>query len=377
MAMEITDVDPISLDPDMNDVAMQLGDNEQQVSVRPVLVKVSTDEGITGIGETLTYTGRETDVVVAGVELLERHLVGEDPRAINQRWRELYTDAKRSQTYKPLSAIDQALWDIAGKDADKPLYELLGGQTGTLSAYATFPYRQSIDDLIENGQWLAEKGFDSMKIAVGTDVETDRHRIRSVASELPEEFGLSVDANTSYTFSEALDVAETGNEHDLVWFEEPIPHTDIEGQAELNRRTSVPIAAFQSHTPHYPAVDHLEANALEVYQPALYLCGGVTGATRVATLTEAYNKRFVPHAYGPIVNYAASVHVSAASPASDLIEFAIYDETIEDPGRYVSGPYVENQDVIYVDDDGTIEPPREPGLGVRLDDDALEEYRVD
>ena len=375
--MEITDLEAIPLDPDMGDVSMQLGDNEQQVSVRPVVVKVHTDTGITGLGETLTYVGQETDVVVAGVELLERHLVGEDPRAINQRWMELYTDAKRSQTYKPLSAIDQALWDVAGKDARKPLYELLGGRTGPLSAYATFPYRQSIDDLIESGQWLAEKGFHSMKITVGTDVETDKRRIREVAAALPDDFGLSVDANTSFDFSQALEVAETGGEHDLVWFEEPIPHTDIDGQAELNRRTSVPIAAYQSHTPHYPAVDHLEANALEVYQPALYLCGGVTGATRVASLTEAYGKRFVPHAYGPIINYAASVHVSVATPASDLIEFAIYDDTLDDPGRYVSGPYVENQDVVYVDDDGTIEPPEEPGLGVRLDDDAVEEFRID
>ena len=375
--MEITSIEAIPLAPDLGEVEMALGDNEQQVSVRPVVVKVHTDAGITGLGETLTYTERETDVVASGINLLKRHLVGTDPREINRRWQELYTDAKRSQAYKPLSALDIALWDIAGKDAGKPLYELLGGRTGTLSAYATFPYQQTAEELIENGAWLAEKGFHSMKITAGIDVETDKRRIAEVATALPDGFGLSIDANTSMNFSEALEVARIASEHDLVWFEEPIPHTDIEGQAELNRRVSVPIAAYQSHTPHYAAVDHLRANALEVYQPALYLCGGVTGAKRVATLTEAYNKRFVPHAYGPLVNYAASVHVSVATPASDLIEFAIYDEELDDPGEYVASPYVENQDAIYVDDDGTIEPPSEPGVGIRLDEDAVERFRID
>lgn len=374
--MEITNVEAINLDPDLGDIDMRLGASDQQISVRPVLVKIHTNEGITGIGETLAYNGPEASVIVAGIESLEDRIVGEDPRAVKKRWQELYTVTKRSLSFKPLSAIDEAVWDIKGKDAEKPLYQLLGGQIGSLSAYATFPYRKSTDALIESGQWLAEKGFDSMKITVGRDAVADRKRIRSVADSLSDGFGLSIDANTSYEFSEATKVAETGSEVGLEWFEEPIPHTNIGAQAELNRRTSVPIAAYQSHMPHYPAVQHLEQNALEIYQPSLYICGGVTGANRVATLTEAYNKQIVPHAFGPLVNYAASVHVSLASPVCNLIEFAIYDETIDDPGRYVSSPYVQNQDAVYVADDGTIEPPEEPGLGIELDTDAVEEFRV-
>lgn len=374
--MEITNVEAINLDPDLGDIDMRLGASDQQISVRPVLVKIHTNEGITGIGETLAYNGPEASVIVAGIESLEDRIVGEDPRAVKKRWQELYTVTKRSLSFKPLSAIDEAVWDIKGKDAEKPLYQLLGGRIGSLSAYATFPYRKSTDALIESGQWLAEKGFDSMKITVGRDAVADRKRIRSVADSLSDGFGLSIDANTSYEFSEAIKVAETGSEVGLEWFEEPIPHTNIGAQAELNHRTSVPIAAYQSHMPHYPAVQHLEQNALEIYQPSLYICGGVTGANRVATLTEAYNKQIVPHAFGPLVNYAASVHVSLASPVCNLIEFAIYDETIDDPGRYVSSPYVQNQDAVYVADDGTIEPPEEPGLGIELDTDAVEEFRV-
>ena len=162
----------------------------------------------------------------------------------------------------------------------------------------------------------------------------------------------------------------------MEWFEEPIAHTDIDGQAALNERTSVPISGYQTHTPHYPALDHLEADALEIYQPALDLSCGITGAQRVATLVEAYNKRFLPHAFGPVVNYAASLHVAMASPVCSRIEYAVYDDTVDDPGEFVASPYIANQQDYSVDDGGKISPPDKPGLGVEVDEDVLEEYRT-
>jgi L-alanine-DL-glutamate epimerase-like enolase superfamily enzyme len=216
-----------------------------------------------------------------------------------------------------------------------------------------------------------------MKTVVGKDLEADHRRIREVRAGIPDGLGLAIDANTSFTHADARALGRTASEVGLEWFEEPIAHTDIEGQAELNRTLDVPVSGYQSHTPHYPAREHLEAGALEIYQPALDLCGGVTGGQAVATLVEAYNKQFVPHAFGPAINYAASLHVAAASPVCDLIEFAVYDDEIDDTGRFVASPYVANQDAIYVQDGGVIEPPEEPGLGLELDEDRLEEYRID
>lgn len=377
--MEITDVEAIPLASPVDSVEMKLGENDQSVAVLPVLVKVHTSSGITGLGETLTYdpSGEEARFIAKGVSSLATHLEGEDPVDVTQRWTDLYQHVKRSGAFKPLSAIDEALWDIAGKDAGKPLYELLGGSAGDVAAYATFPHRKPTDRLVKDGSWLADAGFDSMKITVGTDLEADRERITTIAESLPDDFGLSMDANTSYGFSDALSLARTASDLGMEWFEEPIAHTDIDGQAELNRRTGVPIAAYQSHYPHYPAVDHLTANALEVYQPSLYICGGVTAAKRVSTLVEAFNKRFVPHAFGPLVNYAASLHVSLASSACDLIEFAVYDDEATDPGEYIASPYVANQSEFSLDADGTISPPERPGIGVELDEATVEELRLD
>jgi len=97
----------------------------------------------------------------------------------------------------------------------------------------------------------------------------------------------------------------------------------------------------------------------------------------VATLVEAFNKRLVPHALGPAVNYAASLHVASAARACELIEFAVLEDGVDDPGVYVGGPHIENRDAIYVEDGGTISPPEGPGLGVTIDEDTLEQYRVD
>ncbi|MFB6159572.1 MAG: mandelate racemase/muconate lactonizing enzyme family protein [Haloferacaceae archaeon] len=377
--MRVTDVEAIPMETAIDTVTRQGGSSAQTITVNPVMARVETDAGLTGVGETFVFDpeGSEARMVAEGIEAMASRVEGEDPRDVVARWHEMYTDAKRSTGYRSMSAIDEALWDLKGKDAGKPVYQLLGGEVGEIEAYATFPHFKEADQLVADSEWLHEKGFPLMKIVATGDLEHDRHRVRTVAEGSPEGFGLAIDANTSYGFSDALKIAETGAEHDLEWFEEPISHLDVQGQARLNDRTTVSIAAYQTHRPHYPAVEHLRADALEIYQPTLDLVGGVTAADNVASMVEGFGKRFVPHTFGPGVNYAASLHVCAATPACDLIEFAVFDDTIDDPGRFITSPYLANQDDIYVEDDGTIRPPDGPGLGVEVDEAALEEYRID
>jgi D-galactarolactone cycloisomerase len=375
--MEITDVETVLVGSAVDAASLPAEVADRSIEISSVLVKVHTDAGITGLGESFYRSVENNRFLARSIESLSRHVVGEDPRDVTARWHELYVHVKRAGAWGALSAIDEALWDIKGKDAGKPVYQLLGGEVNEVSAYATFPVSKTADELVDSAEWLAEKGFVAMKVGAGFGVETDRERMRTVTTELPDDFGLAVDANTSYEFPDALDVARTASELELEWFEEPISHTDVEGQAELNRRVSVPISGYQTHTPHYPAVDHLRAGALEIYQPSLDYVGGVTGAARVATLVEAFNKRLIPHALGPAVNYAASLHVAAAARSCDRIEFAVLDDSVDDPGEYVAGPYVANPDAIHVRDGGTIPAPEGPGLGVELDEDALEAYRVD
>jgi L-alanine-DL-glutamate epimerase-like enolase superfamily enzyme len=377
--MEITNVESIVLESAVGTLPMHGGMTEFQATARPIIVRIETDRGISGVGE--TYLDEPDDNMAAavanGIDALGNRLVGENPLEVTRLWHELYVYVKRTEAYRALSAVDEALWDIRGKHAQMPVYELLGGKVGDVTAYATFGYRKSADELVSDGRWLAEKGFPLMKIVAGEGVAKDRERIATVASNTPDEFGLAIDANTTYGYTDALAVAETASEYDLAWFEEPIAHTDIEGMARVNERVSVPISAYQNCYTHYPALDHLRADALEIYQPSLDRVGGITAASRIGTLVEAFNKRLVPHAFGPGINYVASLHVAAASRACDLIEFAVFDEDIDDPGRFIASPYVENQDDFSVEDGGAIRPPEKPGLGIDIDEDALEKYRVD
>ncbi|WP_418283016.1 mandelate racemase/muconate lactonizing enzyme family protein [Halorubrum sp. DTA98] len=375
--MKITDVETAVLGSAVDAASLPAQVGARELEISSVVVRIHTDEGITGYGESFYRSEENNHFLARSIESMSRHIEGKDPQNVKAIWHELYLHVKRAGAYGALSAIDEALWDIKGKEAGKPVYQLLGGQTGEVNAYATFPADKTAEELVDYADWLHEKGFKAMKIGAGFGVAEDRHRIKTIMDEIPDDFGLAIDANTSYNYTDARAVAETASEYEVEWFEEPIAHTDIQGQAQLNDDVAVPISGYQTHTPHYPALDHLTAGALDIYQPSLDYVGGITGATRVASLVEAFNKEMVPHALGPAINYAASLHVAAASRQCELIEFAVLDDDIDDPGEYIAGPYVENRDSIYVQDGGRIDPPSEPGLGITIDEDVFEEYRVD
>ncbi|QHS16682.1 mandelate racemase/muconate lactonizing enzyme family protein [haloarchaeon 3A1-DGR] len=376
--MRIEKVEPIVLKSAIGTVSMPGGKSAFEATVTPVVAVVHTDDGTVGLGETYLDdpSGHKAMTAAKGMEALGHELEGKDPREVQARWHEMYVHVKREGSFRAMSAIDEALWDIKGKDAGLPVYELLGGKVGEMQAYATFPLSKPADQLIEDAQWLADKGFPTMKIVAGHGVRNDKEKISTVAESIPPELGLAIDSNTTYDVQDAMKVGRTASEYDLEWFEEPVSHTNVQGQAQLNRDLDVPISAYQNHLAHYPAVDLLEANALEIYQPALDFVGGITAAHRVGTMIEPYDKKLVPHAFGPAINYSASLHVAAASPVCSLIEFGVYSDELDDPGEYIASPYVANQEDIYVQDGGVIEPPEKPGLGLELDEDLIEEYRL-
>ena len=377
--MEIQRIEPIVLESAVGTVSLPGGKADFDATVTPVVARVETTDGTIGLGETYLDdpTGQKAMTVAQGMRALEHELEGMDPLDVLSCWHEMYVHVKREGSYRAMSAIDEALWDIKGKAAGVPVYELLGGSVGELSAYATFPHAKPDEQLIEDADWLADHGFSTMKIVVGHGVERDKDRIATVANGLPDGMSLAIDANTTYDVIAATKVGNTAADHDVAWFEEPIAHTNRQGQAELNRRLDVPISAYQNHVTHYPAAEYVVDDVLDIYQPALDFCGGITAAHRVSTIIEPYDKRLVLHAFGPAINYAASLHVAAASPVSSLIEFGVYADDIDQPGHYIASPYVANQEEISVNQDGTISPPDRPGLGVELDEEKVEAYRID
>jgi|GEM_PF-608321 len=349
----------------------------RNLEISSVLVEIETSEGVVGYGESFYRALEDCRFLAANVRALGRHLIGKNPLDVQQRWQEMYVQVKRSGGYAALSALDEALWDIKGKVAGRPVYDLLGGKTTPVRAYGTFPLERSSEQLGEDAHWLQENGFSHMKIAIGHGVEEDRRHIRKIKAGLPDGFNLAIDANTTYPFHDAFRIGVTASELELLWFEEPVEHLSIERNAELNNRLSVPISGFQTHNTHYQALDFLRANAFDFYQPSLDYVGGITEAHRVGVLVEAFGKRLVPHTMGPVVNFAASLHVAVAQRACDLIEFPVLSRDLENPGTFHAGRYMANVEEIGLGSDGTLSPPDRPGLGVILDWDAVEEVRVE
>ena len=220
------------------------------MEINSVLVEVETSEGITGLGESFYRSLDDCRFLAANARSLGRHLIGKNPLDVQQRWHEMYVQAKRSGGYAALSAFDEALWDIKGKVAGRPVYDLLGGKTTPVRPYATFPIERSSEQLVEDANWLRSHGYLNMKIAVGHGVEEDRRHIRHVVERLPNDFTLAIDANTTYSFEDAFRLGKTASELELLWFEEPVEHFSIERNAELNNRLSVPIAGYQTYTTH-------------------------------------------------------------------------------------------------------------------------------
>lgn len=359
--------------------AVDLPDQEglRTLEISSVLVEVETSDGITGYGESFYRSLDECRFLAVNVAALGRHVIGKDPLDVQQRWHDMYVHAKRSGGYAALSALDEAFWDIKGKVAGRPVYDLLGGKTTPVRAYATFPLKRSVDELVNDARWLYDNHFSHMKIAVGHGVEEDRHRIRYIAERLPDGFNLAIDANTTYRFDDAFRLGQTASELELLWFEEPVEHLNIERNAELNNRLPIPIAGYQTYNTHYPALDLLRANALDIYQPSLDYVGGITAASRVGILVETFGKRLVPHTMGPVVNFTASLHVAVAQRASTLIEFPVLSRDLSDPGTFHAGRYMANVNEVGLRNDGTLSPPERPGLGVELDWNAVEEVQVD
>lgn len=347
------------------------------LEISSVLVEVHTDAGVDGYGESFYRSLADCRFLAENVRALSRHLLGKDPRDVQARWQEMYVQAKRSGGYAAMSALDEALWDIKGKVAGRPVYDLLGGRTTPVRAYATFPIERSADELIEDAHWLQSNGFSHMKIAVGHGVDQDRRHIRRIVEGLPPGFNLAIDANTSYRFEDAFRLARTASELELLWFEEPVEHLSIERNAELNNRLSIPIGGYQTYNTHYPALDLLRANALDIYQPSLDYAGGVTAASRVGVLVEAFGKSLVPHTMGPVVNFAASIHVAVAQRACTLIEFPVLSRDYEKPNVFQAGKYVVNVEEFGLTPDGNLCPPDKPGLGVEIDWSAVEDVQVD
>jgi L-alanine-DL-glutamate epimerase-like enolase superfamily enzyme len=347
-----------------------------------LIVRVHTDDGIVGIGEVDSAPAVVHAIVHAPFSHslacgLRELLLGEDPLERERLWRKLYAGSyyfgRRSAVIHALSGIDLALWDIAGKFFGVPVHRLLGATyRDRVRAYASVLFPATPEATKEKAEQLRAMGWTAMKFGwggFGKDEHTDLALVRALRDGADEQCAVMVDVGMRWDVPTALKMTQRLAEFHLVWLEEPLPADHLEGYATLTRYSPVRIAAGEEATTRYEFRDLIERGGINVAQPDLSRCGGLTEAWRIAVLAEMQGRWVVPHSFSTGILLAASLHFVAALPP----EWAPFVEFPMEPSPLVT-ELVEPP--IGLQPDGTVKVPEGVGWGVTLNEQTLERFRV-
>ena len=352
-----------------------------------LFIKLSTDEGIVGLGE--RPTGHTPDLksqIALLHDLVERFVVGQSPFEIERIWQRIYAsnhDYRHPSLYgtPALSAIEMALWDIVGKATGQPIYNLLGGAChDKLRAYAYMPTQGVWEDPKKAGaiaQQLLDEGNTACKIdpfmpyfPLPRDfpLKTIKHAARifeAIRDAVGDELEIGIGTHGQFSTSGAIRIASVFEQYHPFWFEEPVPPENVDEMARVAAHTSIPIASGERLVSIYEFSELIEKQAAQIIQLDVGQCGGILQSKKIAGIAEAHYAMIAPHMYvGPIAA-AAAVQVDACSPNFLIQEYnggGLHQELFVDPIRF---------------ENGFIELPTAPGLGLELDMDVVDRQRVD
>jgi len=341
-----------------------------------VLVKIETDEGVFGIGEAAYFGGPPMITKMIIEKELREYLIGEDPFNIERLWEKMYQRSikhgRKGAVIASMSGIDIALWDIKAKAARMPLYRLLGGCYDVIRAYASagfYAEGKGLKELAAEMASYVKEGFTAVKMKIGRlSQPEDVARVKAVREAIGDNIDLLVDGNNAYTSYQAIKMARKMEEYNIFWFEEPVPAEDIEGSAQVAAAIDTPLAAGENEFTRYGFKDLIINKAIDIAQPDVTWCGGITEARKIAAMASAWNITCVPHSFSSAISLVANLHFSASIPNSMFQEF---DRNYN--------PLRENllTEPITINKDGYIELTDKPGLGVELNQSIVNQYCVD
>ena len=340
-----------------------------------LFAKVSTDEGIHGVGEgTVNYFAKTTE---AAIHELKPFVIGMDPfqvEMISQRLiRDVYTDGAQIHMCA-VAAIEIACWDIIGKACNQPVYNLWGGRChDKLRAYANGWYRgpRTPESFAEKARAVAALGYTALKLdpfgsawrtLSRSDFDLSLDIITAVREAAGDSVDLLVEGHCRFNTATAIEFAERMAHLRPAWFEEPVPHTNIAAMIEVARRSPVPIATGESLSTKQQFAELLKHEVVNIIQPEPLNVGGLFAARKIADMADAHFAVVAPHsAQGPVCS-AACVQLNASIPNFFIHEF--FDE-FNDPweAQIVTNP------VKVVN--GYIDIPDRPGLGIDLNVDEI------
>ena len=357
--MKIVDMrSTIAAIPRRRSLKTSYGDSPDTVTV---VVQVYTDEGITGVGQTVSATpfyGDTAEAIKGHVDkYLTSAIVGEDPFEIERLFDRMYKALRGGR--HAITAIEYALWDIKGKALGVPVYELLGGRCCAGALLHTFAERESVEETAARVEELAEEGWTWFKTKIGFGVEEDVAWYRGLRERVGDEVRFQLDGNTGYSLGEAVQaLTQMEQMGGVALFEQPVRHLDE--MAALATRLITPLQADELLTGPRSAYEIAEARAAHVFHFKIHKYGGLLQAKRMAAIAEAAGLELSVAPYFDVLA-AGACHLAASTPGvrwpagfSDMTD-TLLAEPFEPMGQVA-------------------EPPDGPGLGVELDEDKLAAY---
>jgi D-galactarolactone cycloisomerase len=350
---------------------------------RATLVRVETEEGISGVGECMVRLAptatrdiiRDLVPMLVGRDVLDREAIWElmyGTMMNRGHSRGFYTEA--------ISGIDIALWDCAAKTLDVPLYTLLGGRHHEkLKAYASSLRFRQMDVVIAQAQDFKKRGFQAMKIKIGRNLakpDLDIAFVRAIREAVGDDIQLMVDANCAYgeDVATALYVGRAMQDLDIFWFEEPLSPDNIDGNAQLAAALDIRIALGEADFMAYGVREFLARKAVDIFQPNISRTGGITEARKIAALLQAHHIPYAPHTGScSAVCLAATLQFAVALP-----NFLTFEYMQSDWSKAQPNPLRHNllKRPVEVYEDGHMIIQERPGIGVELNEDVLDNWRV-
>jgi len=356
-----------------------------------LFLELETDEGITGIGERIagsSYSNHLGDLktqVSMIEEFVGQFVMGENPFNIELLWDRMYAsrhDLRHPSLYSTpvISGIDMALWDIVGKAANQPIYNLLGGKYHEkLRAYAYMPGGPFNDDPKRAGEVAAQlvaEGNTACKLdpfmptyPIPRDIplwEIDKAAkiFEAIRDAVGNNLEIGIGTHGQLTTYSAIRVADYLEPYHPFWFEEPVPPENIDEMARVAAHTSIPIATGERLVTKYEFSNVLEKKAAQIIQLDVGQCGGITESKKIAAIAEAHYAMIAPHMYCGPVAAAAAVQIDTCSP----------NFLIQEANQSPLHKMIFKEPLVF--EQGFITPPTGPGLGIEFDESVLKKHLV-
>lgn len=361
---------------------MKIIDIETLFVDRWLFVRVHTDEGITGLGESGTWGYLEASE--KAIQTFKRYLIGQDPLKIEHHWQYMYRNShfRGATIMGAISAVDIALWDIAGKHLNVPTYQLFGGKYRDKARVYVHVFGGTIEELVTRCIEAKEKGFTAVgHLSPFLDEPRERlyyktyaekigeaaDRVRRVREAVGDEVDLCIEIHRRLTPAEAIALAKEIEPFRPFFYEDPVPPDNFDAMAQVTNHVSIPVATGERLHTIFEFEMLLKRCAVHYVRPDVCMAGGLTHTKKIAALAEAHHVGVVPHNPLSPVSTAACLQLAACIPNFSLQEYPFRPEIGRAPGDdLLKEPLKVEKGYLLI--------PDKPGIGVELNDEALEKY---